>query len=104
MTELTSAPLCDNYCTMTKRHKKPDASPLSGPLPKALAASGLPLLTLEQQTGVKRASIARFMRGEQSLRLDMADALAAFFGLKLGEGKQAAKGRNSSTAPRKKGK
>jgi hypothetical protein len=83
---------------MTKRHKKPDASPLSGPLRKALAASGLPLLTLEQQTGVKRASIARFMRGEQSLRMDKGDALAAFFGLKLGEGKQAAKGTKANPA------
>jgi plasmid maintenance system antidote protein VapI len=38
---------------------------------------------LERETGVTRASIMRFVRGSQSLRLDMADRLAAFFGLEL---------------------
>ena len=38
---------------------------------------------LERETGVTRASIMRFVKGTQSLRLDMADRLAAFFGLKL---------------------
>ena len=52
-------------------------------LKRAIAESGLPHLTIEQETGVKRASIMRVMRGEQSLRLDMADKLAAFFKLEL---------------------
>jgi plasmid maintenance system antidote protein VapI len=38
---------------------------------------------LERETGVTRASIMRFVRGSQSLRLDMADSLAARFGLEL---------------------
>jgi plasmid maintenance system antidote protein VapI len=38
---------------------------------------------LERETGVTRASIMRFVRGSQSLRLDMADRLAAHFGLEL---------------------
>jgi len=38
---------------------------------------------LERETGVARASIMRFVRGSQSLRLDMADRLAAYFGLEL---------------------
>jgi plasmid maintenance system antidote protein VapI len=38
---------------------------------------------LERATGVTRASIMRFVRGTQSLRLDMADRLAAHFGLEL---------------------
>jgi plasmid maintenance system antidote protein VapI len=38
---------------------------------------------LERETGVTRASIMRFARGSQSLRLDMADRLAAYFGLAL---------------------
>jgi plasmid maintenance system antidote protein VapI len=38
---------------------------------------------LERETGVTRASIMRFVRGSQYLRLDMADRLAAFFGLEL---------------------
>jgi plasmid maintenance system antidote protein VapI len=39
--------------------------------------------TLERETGVIRASIARFVKGTHSLRLDMADRLAARFGLAL---------------------
>jgi hypothetical protein len=38
---------------------------------------------LERQTGVNRLTIARFMRGETSLRLDCADKLAAFFGIEI---------------------
>jgi plasmid maintenance system antidote protein VapI len=38
---------------------------------------------LERETGVTRASIQRFVRGTQFLRLDMADRLAGFFGLEL---------------------
>ncbi len=40
-------------------------------------------LTLERETGVARASIRRFVNGERSLRLDVADRLAAYFGLAL---------------------
>lgn len=52
-------------------------------LKKAIAESGVPHLRLEKETGVQRASIMRFMRGEQSLRLDMAARLAKFFELEL---------------------
>jgi plasmid maintenance system antidote protein VapI len=38
---------------------------------------------LQRETGVTRASIMRFVLGRQYLRLDMADRLAAFFGLEL---------------------
>jgi plasmid maintenance system antidote protein VapI len=38
---------------------------------------------LERETGVTRASIRRFVNGERTLRLDMADRLAAYFGLEL---------------------
>jgi plasmid maintenance system antidote protein VapI len=38
---------------------------------------------LERETGVTRASIMRFVTGTQFLRLDMADQLAAYFGLEL---------------------
>jgi plasmid maintenance system antidote protein VapI len=40
-------------------------------------------LALERETGLSRASIRRFVNGERSLRLDMADRLAARFGLEL---------------------
>jgi plasmid maintenance system antidote protein VapI len=38
---------------------------------------------LERETGLTRASIMRFVAGRQSLRLDKADKLAAYFGLSL---------------------
>ena len=37
---------------------------------------------VERATGVKRQSLMKFARGEQSLRLDKADALAAYFGIR----------------------
>jgi hypothetical protein len=39
--------------------------------------------SLERKTGVTRACIMRFVRGDQSLRLDKADLLAEYFGLEL---------------------
>jgi plasmid maintenance system antidote protein VapI len=58
-------------------------SPISDMLRLTIVRSGVPYLTLEQKTGVQRGSIGRFVRGSQSLRLDKADRLAAYFGLEL---------------------
>ena len=52
-------------------------------LRRAIKESGLPLLTIEQETGVLRASIMRFMRGDADIRLATADKLAAYFGVKV---------------------
>jgi transcriptional regulator with XRE-family HTH domain len=52
-------------------------------LRQAIAESGLSFKRLEQETGVVRQSLMKFARGEQSLRLDLADKLAAYFGLEL---------------------
>ena len=41
------------------------------------------LVGVERATGLKRQSLAKFMRGEQSLRLDMADRLAKHFGIEI---------------------
>jgi transcriptional regulator with XRE-family HTH domain len=57
--------------------------PLTDALRRAIRDSGLPYLKLEQETGVHRASISRFMAGERSLRLDVADKLAGYLGLTL---------------------
>jgi transcriptional regulator with XRE-family HTH domain len=57
---------------------KPKA-PLTDPLRQAIVDSGLPLLRLASETGIARASLIRFTRGETSLRLDVADRLAAYF-------------------------
>ena len=59
------------------------AAPITDVLRLAIIASGLPLLRIAQETGVERASLSRFVAGKRSLRLDMADRLAAFFGLTL---------------------
>ncbi|VTR92751.1 addiction module antidote protein : Marine sediment metagenome DNA, contig: S01H1_S24678 OS=marine sediment metagenome GN=S01H1_60234 PE=4 SV=1: HTH_3 [Gemmata massiliana] len=56
---------------------------ISEVLRRAVLESGLPLLRLAQETGIQRASLSRFVRGKNSLRLDVADKLAAYFGLRL---------------------
>jgi plasmid maintenance system antidote protein VapI len=50
---------------------------------QAVLESGLPLLRIAEVAGVERASLSRFMAGKRSLRLDLADRLAAYFGLEL---------------------
>lgn len=62
-------------------------SPISDLLRRTIAKSHVPLLVLERETGVTRASIRRFVNGEQFLRLDVADKLATYFGLELTERK-----------------
>ena len=52
-------------------------------LRQAIIDSRLPLLRIANDTGVQRASLSRFVRGRNSLRLDVADKLAAYFGLEL---------------------
>jgi hypothetical protein len=71
--------LCDNYHIMAA---VPPA-PISDLLRRTIAGSNVPYQRLERETGVQRASIMRFVRGTQSLRLDKADRLAAYFGLEL---------------------
>lgn len=61
----------------------PPPPTVSDALRAAVAASGLSLLAIQRATGVQRASLSRFVRGERSLRLDFADKLAAFFRLTL---------------------
>jgi plasmid maintenance system antidote protein VapI len=60
-----------------------ERSPITALLKRTIAESGIPYKALERETGVKRSSIQRFIDGRQSIRLDMADRLAAYFGLKL---------------------
>ena len=58
-------------------------APISDLLRQTIAESGVSYSGLQKKTGVTRASIMRFVRGDQSLRLDMADRLAAYFDLEL---------------------
>jgi plasmid maintenance system antidote protein VapI len=62
---------------------------LSDVLRRAIVESGMSFMALEKETGVLRQSLMKFVRGTQSLRLDMADKLASYFGLELrAKGKQ----------------
>jgi hypothetical protein len=63
-------------------------SPFSDSLRRAIRESGVTYLRLEQETGVHRASISRFVAGDRSLRLDVADKLAAHLGLRVTVKKQ----------------
>jgi plasmid maintenance system antidote protein VapI len=52
-------------------------------LRRVIVESGETYLGLSNATGLSRASIQRFVDGRNSLRLDLADRLAAYFGLEL---------------------
>jgi plasmid maintenance system antidote protein VapI len=54
---------------------------ITNAIKSAIADSKLSFNALERETGVKRQSLMKFMADEQSLRLDLADKLAAYFGL-----------------------
>lgn len=56
---------------------------MSDVLRQAIADSGMTYSELERATGVKRSSIMRFVRGDRSIRLDMADRLAEYLALGL---------------------
>ncbi|MBI4585353.1 MAG: helix-turn-helix transcriptional regulator [Planctomycetes bacterium] len=50
---------------------------------RAAIVTGPSLREIERRTGVKRQALAKFVRREQSLRLDLADKVAAFFGIEV---------------------
>jgi plasmid maintenance system antidote protein VapI len=52
-------------------------------LQRVIAESGIALNAIATGAGVQRMSIVRFLNGTQSLRLDAADKLAAYFGLEV---------------------
>lgn len=74
--------MCDNYRSMSHT--------MSELLRKALADAPS-LLSVEKATGLHRASLQRFRDGETSLRLDLADRLAAHFGITSRQTRKAAR-------------
>ena len=74
---------------MTTKRKQPTRKNLTDTLRDAINASEHSFLQLEMRSGVIRQSLMKFARSEQSLRLDQADKLAAFFGLELTTRKEA---------------
>ena len=67
---------------MAKRKRKPPTT-ATDILRKAILESGLSFAEMERRSGVKRQSLMKFARAEQSLRLDMVDKLLAVLGLEL---------------------
>jgi transcriptional regulator with XRE-family HTH domain len=60
---------------------------------KTIQRSGHSLYSIAKATGIDKSALGKFMSGKQSLRLDKADALAAYLGLKLVATKRAGKDR-----------
>jgi transcriptional regulator with XRE-family HTH domain len=65
---------------MSKRKTKPT---MTESLKTSIRESGLTRYRIAKDTGVDEAALMRFMRGETSIRLDKADRLAAYLGLRL---------------------
>ena len=70
---------------MTSKRKKQKTMTQS--LRDAINESDLSFAALERETGLTRQSIMGFAREERSLRLDMADKLAEYFGIEITRGK-----------------
>lgn len=68
---------------MATPRKQPPAETMSETLRRAIVESGESYRSLATATGLTRASLQRFVDGRQSLRLDLADRLAAHYGLEL---------------------
>ena len=60
-----------------------DKPTLTESLRAAIEKSGLTGYRIADATGITGASLCRFMNGETSVRLEKADKLAAYFGLRL---------------------
>ena len=71
---------CVTIHTMNASQSK---ASISDVLRQTIVESGVSYNALQKETGVTRASIMRFVRGDQSIRLDMADRLAEYFHLEL---------------------
>jgi len=65
---------------MTKKRK---TQTMTAALKHSISNSGVSLREIERVTGVKRQSIMKFIRDEQSIRLDLADRLAEYFELEV---------------------
>lgn len=61
--------------------KRKNTNPTMTDLLRECLSEAESLNAIEKATGVKRQSMMKFLRGEQSLRLDMADKLARHFGI-----------------------
>ena len=86
---MTEKPILDRKTAMSKSKKKPT---MTNVLKTAIEKSGVSRYRIAQDTGILETSLSRFMRGETSLRLDKADVLAEYLGLKLVERRKLKRG------------
>ena len=56
---------------------------LTDALLEAIAESDLSFKAMERETGITRQSLMGFAKGEGTIRLDAADTLAEYFGIKI---------------------
>src|SRR5262245_39063489 len=56
---------------------------LAEQLRQAVRACGLSLNQLARETGLHQAQLSRFLRGERSMRLEAAEKLCEYLGLRL---------------------
>ncbi len=64
---------------------------MSDTLKRAVKASKMPMLAIQREAGINRQTVARFLDGRGSLRLDKADLLARYLGLELRPAKRKAR-------------
>lgn len=67
----------------TKKKPKLAPQPFANSLRAAIKRSKESKLHISKNSGVDRASLSRFVSTSRSLRLDKADKLAVYFGLKV---------------------
>ena len=65
---------------MSSNKRKPT---LTDVLKAAIEQSGLTCYRIGKDNGIHETNLRRFLRGELSIRLDKADRLAAYLGLRL---------------------
>ena len=73
-------PICNTYYMRARRRKRES---ITSALRRAINESDVSFNQIERDTGVLRQSLMKFARGEQSLRLDIADTLAEYFGFEI---------------------
>lgn len=63
--------------------KKPAATTLTGALRQAIRESGQTIYAVSKGAGISNPVTIRFMSGERDIRLETAEKLCAYLGLKL---------------------
>lgn len=79
---LTMLDMDDNTCYRVSMSKKNDKT-MTETLKDAIEKSEVSRYRIAKATGLTEACLSRFMKGETSLRLDKADILATYLGLRL---------------------